>query len=108
MDIKEAIERLHKRVKANAFIVNTQCFVQHDIEAIETVLAELDELQKSVDQIYADYQDAGRRMFEYSDMVDEMAKEIFYKLSSDKFEYGYSESEVKEYFRKKVINEFNK
>lgn len=102
MDIKEAVERLQNRVKANAFIVNTQCFVKYDIEAIETVLAELDELQKSVDQIYEDYQDAGRRMFEYSDMVDEMAKEIFYKLSSDKFEYGYSEGEVKEYFKKKV------
>lgn len=35
-------------------------------------------------------------------IIDLIANEIFYKLNSDSFEYGYSIEEVKQYFEKKV------
>lgn len=59
--------------------------LKHDSKAMQTVLNIITKKQKEIEN--------------KDKIIGLMVKEIFYKLSQ--FEYGYSEGEVKEYFRKK-------
>lgn len=72
---------IQKEVDCSKNCENEDCYL---IQAISTVLSELEKKDK---------------------VINEMAEEIFLKLSSDKFEYGYSVGETKEYFTKKVERE---
>ena len=42
------------------------------------------ELQKSVEQIYDDYQDIGKIAFDYSDKIEQLEKTISRKMSNNK------------------------
>nr|DAG56075.1 MAG TPA: hypothetical protein [Caudoviricetes sp.] len=79
--------------------------------AIETVLSILEEqekkiadLQKSVEQIYDDYQDIGKMAFNYSDKIEKQNKII--DLMAEKiYEEGIvwdNKEEVKQYFENKA------
>lgn len=79
-------------------------------KAIETVLSMLEEkdkiiadLQKSVEQIYDDYQDVGKMAFNYSDKIEKQNKII--DLMAEKiYEEGIvwnNKEEVKQYFENK-------
>ena len=61
----------------------------NDSIAIETVLniikkqqAEIKDLQKSVDEIYEDYQDVGKKMFEYSEKLEKKDK-LYHRALND-------------------------
>ena len=56
---------------------------EDDIEAIETILnlvkiqkLQIKDLEKSVEEIYEDYQDVGKTMFEYSEEIEKKDKII--------------------------------
>lgn len=85
--------------------------------AIETVLSILEEqekkiadLQKSVEQIYDDYQDIGKMAFNYSDKIEKQNKII--DLMAEKiYEEGIvwdNKEEVKQYFENKAKELLNK
>lgn len=58
------------------------------LKLVEKLQKENEDLQKSVDQIYEDYQDAGLRMFQYSETLDKVKEflnqTIHYKVSHKK------------------------
>lgn len=62
-------------------------------------------LQKSVDQIYEDYQDAGLRMFQYSETLDKVKEflnqKIHYKVSHKQGD------ELKNILMKEVVRQLN-
>lgn len=85
--------------------------------AIETVLSILEkqekkiaDLQKSVKQIYDDYQDIGKMAFNYSDKIEKQNKII--DLMAEKiYEEGIvwdNKEEVKQYFENKAKELLNK
>lgn len=85
--------------------------------ATETVLSILEEqekkiadLQKSVEQIYDDYQDIGKMAFNYSDKIEKQNKII--DLMAEKiYEEGIvwdNKEEVKQYFENKAKELLNK
>lgn len=52
--------------------------------------AEIADLKQAVDQIYSDYQDAGKKMFEYAEQVEQLEtnnKKLIEKLEELQKEY---------------------
>lgn len=66
------------------------------------------DLQKSVDMIYADYQDIGNKAFEYSDKIEQLQKENE-ELKADNLEYQrIQDLSDKRTYRKKYLEERRK
>jgi hypothetical protein len=53
-------------------------------EAIKTLLKTNKDLHESVDQIFEDYQDAGKRMFQYSETLDKIKEFLNQEIEYDK------------------------
>ena len=75
------------------------------LNLVEKLQKENTDLQKSVDQIYEDYQDVGLRMFQYSETLDKIKEflnqTIHYKVSHKKGD------ELKNILMKEVVRQLN-
>lgn len=75
------------------------------LKLVERLQKENVDLQKSVDQIYEDYQDAGLRMFQYSETLDKVKEflnqKIHYKVSHKQGD------ELKNILMKEVVRQLN-
>lgn len=75
------------------------------LKLVEKLQKENEDLQKSVDQIYEDYQDAGLRMFQYSETLDKVKEflnqTIHYKVSHKQGD------ELKNILMKEVVRQLN-
>lgn len=69
------------------------------IRRIEELETQNTDLQKSVEQIYSDYQDAGKKMFDYADKVEEIEKALKVNLKAIRKEDTFSGKTVKAFLK---------
>lgn len=112
MTKEQAIEKIKWSIHINELTKDTNgSNTSINVEVLKTVLSMLEEqdkiiadLQKSVEQIYDDYQDVGKMAFNYSDKIEKQNKII--DLMAEKiYEEGIvwdNKEEVKQYFENKV------
>ena len=135
MDIKEALEKLQKREKIDLISLirkfkkeGIETFAITKLEIIETILAELENSKKETQQVLSDYQELGKDYYHLEcelekkeKIIDELVKTTV-KLRETSNEDCFiprtyrdidecirttCEKCLKEYFKKKVEEDFN-
>ena len=108
MDIEKAIKNVKEQLKnikkANECGLATKGEFNEDIEAIESVLNELETAQKETQQVLDDYQDLGKEYYQVCCEL-ELADRVIHLMSKKIYEEGIvweNQEEVKEYFYKKA------
>ena len=72
------------------------------VSVIEKQQAEIEDLKKSVDYTYEAYQDAGKKMFEYSEELEQLRKDF------EIVDHECSRLEQEDIRKDKIINEMKK
>lgn len=103
---KYAIEK-SKEIRENHKNDKGDCSLEvslaYDMQYVKKYIEELEkentDLQKSVEQIYNDYQDAGKKMFEYSDKLEQIGKAVKVNIKAIRKEDTFNGKTIKAFLK---------
>lgn len=97
-EIEEAKECLKETIQ-NTYAEGKAIKLNNLSEYIDQLETDNTDLQKSVKQIYEDYQDIGKKMFEYSDKLEKIEKSAKVNLKAIREEDTFSGKSIKAFLK---------